>query len=310
MPMSDYIRNLRAMIGSTVLEIPTVSILVFDAQRRALLVRHAEGDDWTTPGGMIEPRETPSDAAVREMWEETGLVVDLTRIIGVFGGDRCASTYRNGDEVSWMSTVFGADVIGGLPAPDGEETLELRYFERGEIDAVRCKPHVRMVVDAGYAASVAGTFQPSTWLPEGFVGSAGRLRAAGTFSITMTPHDETPAEAGDVVSRTALAKRYDGDLLGVAHGEMLSMTTALGSAAYVAIEHVTGSLHGRSGSFALRHSATMRRAMPQLAVDVVPDSGTGDLEGLSGTLSIERVDGAHHYAFDYALSPRPTAGAS
>ena len=88
MPMSDYIRNLRALIGTTVLETPTVSVLVFDADDRVLLVRHAEGNDWTTPGGMIEPYETPADAAVRETWEETGLFVALTRIVGVFGRRR------------------------------------------------------------------------------------------------------------------------------------------------------------------------------------------------------------------------------
>ena len=93
MPMSDHMRALRAMVGPTVLEVPTVSVLVFDAQQRVLLVRHAEGNDWTTPGGMIEPYETPSDAAVRETWEETGLHVALTRIIGVFGGGLCVNRF-------------------------------------------------------------------------------------------------------------------------------------------------------------------------------------------------------------------------
>ena len=81
--MSDYIRNLRAMIGTTVLEVPTVSVLVFDARDRVLLVRHAEGNDWTTPGGMMEPYETPADAAVRETWEETGLFVARADIVVV-----------------------------------------------------------------------------------------------------------------------------------------------------------------------------------------------------------------------------------
>ena len=103
MPMSDYIRNLRAMIGTTVLEVPTVSVLVEDAQNRVLLVRHVEGNDWTTPGGMMEPYETPADAAVREMWEETGLFVTLTGIVGVFGGPLCSSTY--GNDVGWSGTV-------------------------------------------------------------------------------------------------------------------------------------------------------------------------------------------------------------
>ena len=108
MPMSDYIRDLRARIGTTVLEVPTVSVLTFDERDRVLLVRHVEGDNWTSPGGMIEPYETPANAAVREMWEETGLHVALTRVIGVFGGNLCAATYGNGDKVAWGSTVGGA----------------------------------------------------------------------------------------------------------------------------------------------------------------------------------------------------------
>ena len=165
MPMSDYTRALRARIGTTVLEIPTASVLAFDARQRVLLVRHAEGNDWTTPGGMIEPYETPADAAVREMWEETGLLVVLTRIIGVFGGTLCASTYANGDKVSWVSTVFGADPVSGTLKPDGEETLEARYFARSELDSVRCKPHVRLFVDACYSTQRHAHFQPPTWQP-------------------------------------------------------------------------------------------------------------------------------------------------
>ena len=165
MPMSDYMRGLRARIGTTVLEVPTVSVLTFDDRRRVLLVRHAEGNDWTTPGGMIEPYETPPDAAVREMWEETGLHVTLTRIVGVFGGELCTSTYGNGDKVSWVSTVFVAEPVDGTLRPDGEETLEVRYFARREIASVRCKPHVRLFVDAGYSRRRQAHFQPSAWRP-------------------------------------------------------------------------------------------------------------------------------------------------
>lgn len=165
MPMSDYIRNLRAMIGTTVLETPTVSVLVFDAQNRVLLVRHTEGNDWTTPGGMIEPYETPGDAAVRETWEETGLFVTLTRIVGVFGGELCSSTYGNGDQVAWVSTVFRGEIVSGTPRPDNEETLEVRYFARPDLDLVRCKPHARLFVEAGWSGHAAAQFQQTTWRP-------------------------------------------------------------------------------------------------------------------------------------------------
>lgn len=165
MPMSDYVRELREKIGTTVLEVPSVSVIAFDASDRVLLVRHVEGDNWTTPGGMIEPYELPADAAVREMWEETGLHVALTHVIGVFGGTLCSGTYANGDKVSWISTVFAARPLRGTARPDGEETLEVRYFSRQEARAVRCKPHVQMVLDAAYARQPHAYFQPATWTP-------------------------------------------------------------------------------------------------------------------------------------------------
>ena len=165
MPMSDYIRGLRTMIGTTVLEVPTVSVMTFDAQTRVLLVRHAEGNDWTTPGGMIEPYEIPSDAAVREMWEETGLFVRLTRIVGVFGGPVCATEYGNGDRLAWVSTLFAAEAVGGTLRPDGVETLEARYFARADIAHVRCKPHVQLFVDAAFDSPQEAAFQRPSWQP-------------------------------------------------------------------------------------------------------------------------------------------------
>ena len=163
--MSEYVRALRAKIGATVLEVPTVSILTFDEYQRVLLVRHVEGNDWTTPGGMVEPYETPSNAAVREMWEETGLLVRLTHLVGVFGGELCTTTYSNGDKISWVATVFGAEPLKGLLQPDGEETLEARYFQRTEIDSIRCKPHVQLFLSAGYARQPGADFQQPTWAP-------------------------------------------------------------------------------------------------------------------------------------------------
>src|SRR6188472_1118224 len=122
MPMSDYVRGLRERIGTDVLEVPTVAVIVFDENDRVLLVRHVEGNVWTTPGGMIEPYELPADAAVREAWEETGLHVVPQRIVGVFGGPVCSATYANGDKMAFVTTVFVADVAGGTLRPDGEET--------------------------------------------------------------------------------------------------------------------------------------------------------------------------------------------
>jgi len=165
MPMSEYMRGLREKVGTAVIEIPTVSVLIFDERKRVLLVRHAEGNDWTTPGGMIEPYETPADAAVRETWEETGLHVALTHIVGVFGGAICSGAYSNGDRVSWVSTLFAAERVSGASRPDGEETLEVRYFDRSELSDIRCKPHARLFVETAYADRQSTYFQPATWQP-------------------------------------------------------------------------------------------------------------------------------------------------
>jgi len=167
MPMSAYIRDLRARIGTSVLEVPTVSVITFDDRERVLLVRHIEGSDWTTPGGMIEPYETPSNAAVREMWEETGLHVELTHIVGVFGGELCSTVYANGDKLAWVATVFAARPIRGTLRPDGEETIEARYFEREATRNIRCKPHVKLFLDAAYNLNRAAHFQQPTWEPPG-----------------------------------------------------------------------------------------------------------------------------------------------
>ena len=165
MPMSEYVRSLRQRIGHDVLEVPSVSILTFDANRRVLLVRHVEGNLWTNPGGMIEPYETPADAAVREMWEETGLFVELTHIIGVFGGPLCSITYANGDKASWVSTVFGATVISGAPRPDGDETLEVRYVSQDQVQYLPRKAHLDMFLLAAYGQNGAASFQPAVWRP-------------------------------------------------------------------------------------------------------------------------------------------------
>jgi ADP-ribose pyrophosphatase YjhB (NUDIX family) len=163
--MSEYVRSLRQKLGHDVLEVPSVSILTFDPTQRVLLVRHVEGNVWTSPGGMIEPYETPADAAVREMWEETGLYVELSHIIGVFGGPLCSTTYANGDKASWVSTVFGARVIGGELRPDGDETLEVRYVGQDEVQHLPRKAHLDLFLAAAYGQTGTASFQPATWKP-------------------------------------------------------------------------------------------------------------------------------------------------
>src|SRR5262249_30102470 len=99
MPISEYLRNLRSKVGPTLLLVPSVTGLVFDDDGRVLLVRHSNGGVWVAPGGAIDPGETPQDALVREVWEETGLRVMPKRMCGVFGGPEFHVQYANGDEV-------------------------------------------------------------------------------------------------------------------------------------------------------------------------------------------------------------------
>ncbi|MBV9879894.1 MAG: DUF3224 domain-containing protein, partial [Gemmatirosa sp.] len=107
---------------------------------------------------------------------------------------------------------------------------------------------------------------------------------------------------GAPLARLSIDKRFHGDLDATSVGEMLSAGTLVkGSAGYVAIERVSGTLHGRRGTFALMHTGIMDRGTPQLTIIVVPDSGTGELAGLSGSLQIIIEGGRHSYAFDYTL---------
>jgi hypothetical protein len=125
--------------------------------------------------------------------------------------------------------------------------------------------------------------------------------ANGTFEVKLVPLDEDKAE-GATLGRMSIDKQFHGDLEGVSKGEMLSaMTSVKGSAGYVAIERVTGTLSGRQGSFVLQHTGTRDRGTATLRVSVVPDSGTDELAGLTGTLTIVIADGKHSYDFEYSI---------
>ena len=127
-------------------------------------------------------------------------------------------------------------------------------------------------------------------------------RATGSFEVSLQPLSNTDVTADAMFGRLLLTKTFSGDLTAAARGQMLSaMTTVKGSAGYVAIDQVTGELDGRRGSFVLQHSGAMERGMQRLSIMVVPDSGTGELAGLSGTLSINVIDGKHFYDFIYSI---------
>jgi Protein of unknown function (DUF3224) len=130
--------------------------------------------------------------------------------------------------------------------------------------------------------------------------------AAGPFEVKLTPQPPEEKVGDASVGRMAIDKQFHGDLEATSQGQMLStMGAAKGSAGYVAMERVSGSLHGRHGTFALQHSGTMTRGAPSLTITVVPDSGTGELVGLAGTMEIHIVEGKHSYDFSYTLPEAP-----
>jgi hypothetical protein len=129
--------------------------------------------------------------------------------------------------------------------------------------------------------------------------------ANGTFDVKVNPQPTDPGVDGDI-GRMFLDKQFHGELEATSKGQMLAaMSSVKGSGGYVAMERVTGTLKGRSGSFVLQHLGIMTQGVPQMKVTVVPDSGTGQLTGLSGTMTIKIADGKHSYDFEYTLSEAP-----
>lgn len=156
------------------------------------------------------------------------------------------------------------------------------------------------VAFSGYARAQSRT--PSAVQKEAVV----TTHARGTFDITMTPQSTVDTAAGATLGRMSIEKQYHGDLEASGKGEMLTSRTGVaGSAAYVAIERVSGTLHGRRGTFVLQHTGTMTRGTQQLTIAVVPDSGTDQLVGLAGTLVITIANGRHSYDFEYTIAGSP-----
>ncbi len=129
------------------------------------------------------------------------------------------------------------------------------------------------------------------------------MKISGKFTVQMHPIGTTfEGKEGIAIARMSLDKAYEGELSANSQGEMLSaVTTTAGSAGYVAIEQVTGTLSGQSGSFVLQHAGIMNQGEAQLTLVVVPDSGSGELKGLSGHMDIRIEGGVHYYDFEYGL---------
>jgi 8-oxo-dGTP pyrophosphatase MutT (NUDIX family) len=127
--IAPYIRRLREMVGTELLVLPSAAALPRDEMGRVLLVRIIDTGQWAVIGGAIEPDESPHDAARREAEEEAGVTLELGPILGVLGGPEFRITYPNGDQTSYVSTVYAATVIGGTPRPDGDETSAVGWWD-------------------------------------------------------------------------------------------------------------------------------------------------------------------------------------
>jgi hypothetical protein len=160
---------------------------------------------------------------------------------------------------------------------------------------------------AGLCGALAVTFAataPAHSRPQ--KGANVTLHAKGTFEVQMTPQPGDDSAAGVTISRTNLDKQFHGELEGASKVQMLgTMTSVKGSAGYVAMERFTGTLAGRAGGFVLQHSGTMNRGTLQLSVTIVPDSGSGQLTGIYGSMTIEITEGKHYYDLAYTLPENP-----
>jgi 8-oxo-dGTP pyrophosphatase MutT (NUDIX family) len=167
MAISDYLKAIRAKVGHDLVALTAASISIFDADGRVLLGRNSETGIWGLPGGAIDPNEHPADAAVRECFEETGLLVEPTALIGVFGGDEFLVHYPNGDIAYYTVIAFRARVIGGTYRPEDGEMSEVRYFSEVEfnhLDDVDAAS--KIIAGKSFAAGTTPYFQTATWRPQ------------------------------------------------------------------------------------------------------------------------------------------------
>ena len=169
---------------------------------------------------------------------------------------------------------------------------------------------VAMSLDSSAAAQTTPVQTAPTQTAPTQKGTAVSAHASGPFDVKITPQPADDKVGEPSVGRMSIDKQFHGDLEATSKGQMLAaMTEVKGSAGYVAIERVTGTLRTpggvRTGSFALQHSGTLNRGAAQLSVTVIPDSGTGQLAGLAGKMTIVVSEGKHSYDFEYTLPDAP-----
>jgi 8-oxo-dGTP pyrophosphatase MutT (NUDIX family) len=165
MPLTGYLRELRKKVGHDLLILPSAAVAIYDEQGRVLMGLHADRKIWVLPGGLIEPGEVPADGAVRETWEETGLLIEVTNILGVYGGKELVIEYVNGDRAAYIGTIFRGRIIGGELRADGDEILDLRYLSREELADLPHSQWIDFALDAVFSRTGTPGFQQATWKP-------------------------------------------------------------------------------------------------------------------------------------------------
>jgi 8-oxo-dGTP diphosphatase len=146
MPIPPHIARLRQYIGHDTILTPATAAIIRDERGRVLLIRRGDGRGWSLPGGTMEPDERIVDSLVREAWEETGLEVEPLRVVGVYSDPAFMHVvFPNRDEVHFVSITFECRVVGGQLCPDGEESLEIRYFPPDDLpEGIVCDHEIRI----------------------------------------------------------------------------------------------------------------------------------------------------------------------
>ncbi|BBL91231.1 NUDIX hydrolase [Vibrio rotiferianus] len=132
MSVSHYVKELRSKVGNQVLMIPGVAAVILNESNKLLLQKKSDGS-WSLPAGMIEPAESPSQAVVREVREETGLKIKVERVLGVFGGEGFGFTYPNGDQVEYTVVLLKCLQTGHFVEQIDDETIELAWFSKTDM---------------------------------------------------------------------------------------------------------------------------------------------------------------------------------
>jgi len=160
MPTPKFLAQLREKVGHELILLPTVVVIARDSAGRLLMVHDKDSGAWTLPGGIMEPDEAPADAAVREVFEETGMQARLTRIVGVIGGRGCETTYANGDRIAWVATVFAAMLGNESPTADGVETVDAKLFMPHELQSLDIRADSLRFLSAEQMHGIAAYFEP------------------------------------------------------------------------------------------------------------------------------------------------------